>query len=292
MGKLVCRKVEPFGEIWFPENGARQIANLGSEIAEYLEGELDLRPGDVVVDAGANIGTFALGAAKRFPGLHFVCAEPIPVLFEALSRNFETHPWLRDTRRELHRVGLTAIGDTGEAEFVYFDRLPCDSTRYMSEKRGQFEAFFAAQGAAARLWAEQRALSVLAPLAVRLIASLPQGVLGRWASDRVTGAERVRCPLRTVDDLLAEDRIDEVALLKVDVEGAELDVLRGIAPERWSRVRQVVLEGHDVDGRLGKVRAVLHAAEFDDVRVDVPQIAKDRGLDNYLIHARRSRRAA
>ncbi len=31
-------------------------------------------------------------------------------------------------------------------------------------------------------------------------------------------------------------------LLKVDVEGAELDVLRGVDPQDWARIRQVVVE--------------------------------------------------
>lgn len=38
-------------------------------------------------------------------------------------------------------------------------------------------------------------------------------------------------------------------LLQVDVEGEELEVLRGIDAETWARVQQVAMEVHDcIDG--------------------------------------------
>ena len=40
-----------------------------------------------------------------------------------------------------------------------------------------------------------------------------------------------------------------VGLLKVDVEGAELGVLRGIGAVWWQRIERVVVEVHDVGDR-------------------------------------------
>lgn len=46
-------------------------------------------------------------------------------------------------------------------------------------------------------------------------------------------------------------------LLKVDVERAELDVLRGISDGDWPKIRQLVMEVHDVNGALSAVRELL-----------------------------------
>ena len=42
-------------------------------------------------------------------------------------------------------------------------------------------------------------------------------------------------------------------LLKIDVERAEKEVLQGILPSDWPKIRQVAMEVHDVDGGLQTV---------------------------------------
>jgi FkbM family methyltransferase len=46
-------------------------------------------PGDIVVDIGANIGTFSLYAAKVCGASRVVCFEPFPETFRILSKNVE-----------------------------------------------------------------------------------------------------------------------------------------------------------------------------------------------------------
>ena len=63
----------------------------------------------------------------------------------------------------------------------------------------------------------------------------------------------------------------EIALLKVDVEGEELEVLRGLDGDDgdgdgggyWPRVRQVVAEAHDVGARLAQLRSLLERRGFE-----------------------------
>ena len=63
------------------------------------------------------------------------------------------------------------------------------------------------------------------------------------------GLEEVKAQIETLDEALRREKIERVDLLKIDVEGPELEVLRGLGPETWPRVMQVVLETHDRDGR-------------------------------------------
>lgn len=49
----------------------------------------------------------------------------------------------------------------------------------------------------------------------------------------------------TLDDLLEEQNIQSVDLLKVDIEGAELDLFASITPDSLQRIKQVTVEFHD-----------------------------------------------
>jgi FkbM family methyltransferase len=63
-------------------------------------------------------------------------------------------------------------------------------------------------------------------------------------------------------------RLETVDLLKLDIEGAEVEVLESVDPSLWKRVRRVVLEYHD-DLRPGsreRVISILNAAGFHYIR--------------------------
>jgi len=49
------------------------------------------------------------------------------------------------------------------------------------------------------------------------------------------------CTLRRLSDVLREQDVDYIDLLKLDVQRAELDVLRGIDPQDWEKIGQVLL---------------------------------------------------
>jgi len=63
------------------------------------------------------------------------------------------------------------------------------------------------------------------------------------------GTETPSCELRTLSSVLCEQQLDRVDLLKIDVEGAERDVLQGIQDGDWSLIQQIVVEVHDQGGR-------------------------------------------
>lgn len=79
----------------------------------------------------------------------------------------------------------------------------------------------------------------------------------------------------------------QVDLLKVDVERAELDVLSGISPDDWHKIQQVVLEVHDIDGRLQVVQSLLATAGFHNVVSE--QDASLVGTSLYNVYATRNR---
>lgn len=55
----------------------------------YGLNRIEFQDGDVVLDIGAHVGTFALYVKKRWPGVQVYSIEPSSVNFERLERNFE-----------------------------------------------------------------------------------------------------------------------------------------------------------------------------------------------------------
>jgi FkbM family methyltransferase len=48
------------------------------------------------------------------------------------------------------------------------------------------------------------------------------------------------CPMCTVSDLIQRYELQQVDLLKIDVEGAEVDVLLGVKEKHWPLIQQVL----------------------------------------------------
>src|SRR5262249_29721396 len=101
----------------------------------------------------------------------------------------------------------------------------------------------------------------LSPALQAALANTPTTVLA-WGAMLVRRAfriRRVRAPVQTLSRVIEAFAIPRVDLLKIDVEGAEEDVLLGLEPESWSRVRHVVVEVHDVEGRVGRIRDLMES---------------------------------
>ena len=67
-----------------------------------------------------------------------------------------------------------------------------------------------------------------------------EGVGGLKNTNRAPLSETIRVPVRTMDGFLAAERIDRLHFIKMDVEGGELDVLRG-AQRALEELRPTIL---------------------------------------------------
>jgi FkbM family methyltransferase len=75
--------------------------------------------------------------------------------------------------------------------------------------------------------------------------------------------QRLRCQLRPLSAFLAVQPLDRIDLLKIDVEGAELDVLAGIEAADWPKITQVAIEVHESHGHREPVRRLLESHGFE-----------------------------
>ncbi|GAA3760286.1 hypothetical protein GCM10022402_42760 [Salinactinospora qingdaonensis] len=255
------------GLSWHEPEGALLVAQLNRTETDFLYREIFsdnayLRHGitipadGVVVDVGANIGMFSLLAAASAPGVRIVAVEPVAELARAAAVNAELHG--ADVTVLNHGLG----SDAGEVDFTYYPNNSVMSGMY-------------AEAAADR--------DVLRSYLVTGDGAQPGPQFDRLVADRMTTEPR-RCAVTTLTDVVAEQKLERIDLLKVDVEKAEADVLAGIDAATWERIDRLVVEVHDLEGRLETVLALLDSLGFETAH------DRDRRLELtpcYNVYARR-----
>jgi FkbM family methyltransferase len=257
---------------------------LHREVAEYFDAGARVDKANVVVDVGANVGAFSLFVAERCHGdVRLLCFEPAPPTFALLEKNFSRHAMLRRTHHSLYPLGLSSLEKAGDAvPFFHFSRFATNSTFELAQKRREFELFF-----------EQRAkrwLSRWRPLAW-LVGKFFESAVWRvplWVvMQRVTGLVHLHVATRTLASILKDDGVQHIDLLKIDVEGAELDVLRGLDDGTWDRVQQIVLETGAA--QVCAIEQLLRDHGFANIK-QTPQRTIDNGLNNVILVAQRKGR--
>ncbi len=97
-----------------------------------------------------------------------------------------------------------------------------------------------------------------APAGEAVAAATRDATRAEWA----TAAALADFEVRTVSAMLTATGVDAVDLARIDAEGAEEHVLAGIADADWPRIRQLVIEVHDVGDRIARLRTVLDARGY------------------------------
>ena len=214
----------------------REIFEKGS----YLRHGISLDDGACIFDVGANIGMFALYASQKVRDVQIYAFEPIPPIFERLRINQH----LYDVNMKLFDHGIAS--ESGTCMFSFYPHASILSGRFadVAEERETVRNFLLTRGVAP----EEE-------------ADLPAEDIEELLDERLT-VESFKCQLKTLSQVIQENDVERIDLLKIDVEKSELDVLKGIASSDWLKIRQVVVEVHDTDGRLERVKELLEKNQF------------------------------
>jgi FkbM family methyltransferase len=196
----------------------------------YEQGGIALSDGATIIDAGANVGIFAISILERFSGLRLLCFEPVPLVRECLEENLRT--WAEDGANDLS-VLPRALGDrNGEIEIAFLPHSPGNSTMFPDQKVLELASVAAeiGQGNFPKAWVEAHAAQV-----EQVDGSAePRDLMG----DR----QMLPCRLSDLSSIIEEFGLDRIDLLKIDVEGAEFLLLDGLAERHWPLLRQIAME--------------------------------------------------
>lgn len=233
----------------------------------YVSGELEARfiyqeifkdynydqPGlpeaPVILDVGANIGLFSLYMKQKYPAARIVAFEPAPENYQALLRNLELHQ-VRGVTTYPYALGPQA----GDATFTYYPQMPGNSTLHPDGKVLQ-----------KRLMGER---------------------LGQDQAAELFEETTITVQVERLSAFLARQaEVDRFDLLKIDVEGAELEVLSGIDDSDWDKIQHVLLEVSDADGALAKVEDLLRGKGLSVASEPVPFMWTELGF--YYVTAQR-----
>jgi amino acid adenylation domain-containing protein/FkbM family methyltransferase len=252
----VCRQLELAGRgrldghtLHRLENGL-EVAHLNASETDFLYREIfvnqtylrhgiRLEAGDTVLDVGANIGMFSLSLFLGYEGLKIHAFEPIPEIHQVLALNAE----LFGGGWTAHACGLSET--SGTEDFTYYPHL----TMVSGAAANQAEEMAVVRSVFLR--EQSGALSAAAPEEI-------DGLIRNRLESRT-----VRCELRTLSEVIREQRWEVIHLLKIDVEKLEERVLRGIQDGDWAKIRQLVIEVHDAGGRVERIAALLAGKGFE-----------------------------
>lgn len=246
-----------------------EVLTLYEQIQEYFRNGIELHEGDTVFDVGANIGLFTLCVYHLCnQNVNVYAFEPIPAIFDVLHANAQ--------RVDPEKLRVFPCGLSREAKimtFAYYPNATPLSNAYpegLKEDRDQLK---------------KTVLKNLkdAPPFIRWLRWLPpflRSFILDFKLEKAFQIEPVNCQLRTLSDIVRNHNIQQIDLLKVDVEKSELDVLLGIEEPHWQIIKQVVVEVHDFDSRVEKITTLLKEHGLSKITIEQEPIFKGSKIFN------------
>lgn len=70
-------------------------------------------------------------------------------------------------------------------------------------------------------------------------------------------------PATTLEKLITQNKLDKIGLIKLDIEGAEFEIIRNMEHGTWSKIQYLVVEYHESE---------------DNKRIDLENIIRSHGL--------------
>lgn len=222
----------------------------------YTPAAITLGDGDCVFDVGANIGLFSLYVALQQKRVRIFAFEPVAELAALLRFNLLE---LYHFDATIYTAGLSSR--ESQSTLTFYPRASAWSGFYADQQEEERQFTASVQN-------EQN-------------YSEMQGHLGEYIEGRFAG-KHLTSQLMTLSHVIREQGIKRIDLLKINVEKSELDVLLGIEESDWQRIRQIVVEVHNQEGRVEYVRQLCIARGY---QVWVTQVKMLRGTDIYHLYA-------
>ncbi len=252
-----------------------EVDYLYPQMPNYIKYGIKIEKGNTVFDVGANIGMFSLFANDLCAGeVNLHSFEPIPQIFRVLKLNVER---FNSDKTKIYNCGLS--NESKDAvEFKYFPKASGFSTRFPDESKA-----FRKSISSIMLGKPEELPASVRNKIYRVPQFLRSFILNLKLSDNLK-SETVTCQLKTISQVVQEQNIQQIDLLKIDVEKSELDVLLGIDEQDWGKVKQIVIEAHDIENRIDRLKTLLSKHDFKKIVVEQePLLEKSEYFNIYAM---------
>jgi FkbM family methyltransferase len=218
---------------------------------QYIQNDIVLHAGNCVFDVGANIGLFSIFINQLQEGLKIYAFEPIQQVSAVLKANVHLHSL--EERVSVFNYGLSSE-DNPERIFTFYPQMTGNSTSRPGEKLADTN--------------EEKSADAMEDLFAHFFQEV----------------EQVKCQVRTLSSVISELAINSIDLLKIDVEGEEYEVLKGIEPQDWPKIKQIVAEVHNRRGRLEAIQEMLTVQGFK-IKTKKHDCLPSKFVDTYNLYA-------
>ena len=225
----------------------------------YARHGITLPDGATVVDIGANIGLFSLFVLSRSPNATIYAFEPAPLVYDLLKANCDAY----GSNVRAFNVGVSDA--PGIATFTFY------------EKSSVFSGFHADEAL------DRQAIQTVVRNTLNMTRAVDDESVETFV-DELT-ADRLRratqeCRVTSVSDIIRDNHIDTIDLLKIDAEKSEWEIIQGIAECDWPKIDQLVIEIHDRSREAVQRIETLLIARGYRCAVDEERLLEDSGLFN------------
>ena len=235
---------------------------LDLHVSEYLKNDIVINSNDTIIDVGANIGIFGHRVSQKCKSKIFAF-EPVNDIYEVLERNMKL------SNNNKYKSFPYGISNKNEfIDFVYYPNCPAMSTSTPEMWDDNKQLLTAIKGSlefAPKEW-----------WWAKLVPVYFYSLISYWMR---RNPKNIKCELKTLSYVIKNNSIDRIDLLKIDCEGNELKVLDGIDENDWPIIKQIVLETHDINNRLNKIKNKLKKHGFT-LKVEKEPSLKETDLFN------------
>jgi len=239
---------------------------------EYLQHDIRVEDNDIIFDIGANIGLFSRYIATQAKKLHIYTFEPVPIIFDVLEENLKNLP----AEVKNYNVGLAERGEI--TKIHYYPKVSADSAIIEFDWDLKVNQF---------LHNYKETIVKEIPIA-KLVPKFMRKSVIRWGLKRLYKAELVSCKLRTISDIIQENNITAINLMKIDAENYEFQVLAGINQSDWDKIQQISMEVHEhIEGGNDLLNKLAKLLEDKGFLVKKEKDSRFSLMGVYMLYAKR-----
>eukprot|EP00475_Leptophrys_vorax_P020625 TRINITY_DN2826_c0_g1_i3.p1 TRINITY_DN2826_c0_g1~~TRINITY_DN2826_c0_g1_i3.p1 ORF type:complete len:263 (-),score=89.12 TRINITY_DN2826_c0_g1_i3:16-804(-) len=255
-----------------------------------------------VFDVGANVGLFSVYLLTNFKNMNIRCFEPIPQLYRIAKMNLERFVEAGKGKFEIFNMGLSNE-NVDEIEFTFDPHMTVASSLFES----QMEEDTKMEGKVSDIPKLCRAVisdlgtfQLLPNWFVEFVCAGLELPVIQWffvfpaicyviifAIKRAFKKQKVSCTLKRLSSVLETMQPEmKIDLIKIDVEGAEFDVLKGIDDKHYKLIEQAVVEVHDVGNtRVSQIVDFLRQRGFKNIVVDQEHLELHKIMKIFTVYA-------